>query len=639
MRYLILLLGFLFLAEPAGAQSDSRNTFIFDAPLRPRYELDRHLERLDDSSCALRYEDIAANPDISNRFAHRPVKTRNQRGYCGWLRFSFRNNTGRSIYYMLGIPAYDISELYEAGKNPSQQRLYGGSMPFHAKLIEGRSHIFPLVLEGGEQRTFYLRVKTDGFMPQNWFRLTLEHERIYLTDWYFFGFYLGILLLLICISFGLAAIFRDPHYLVLSLPLIGMLLWFGDMNGDLHLMLNTPLSWRKYGHTYFTSVFLPVSTILFPAYYTTLRRKMPWAFYTLHAFVLIVIGFTAGEIVSHRSTPYHSLVLLSMYIFLFFVIGSLALKGDRGARSYFLFGLPFFLTGVYWLVSNVYAVKAPIANLMLMQIGSLLSSLIIGYELFNRVTLTIRDRINALHENRRLIEGQNLALEEKVAARTLELKAEQEKSDRILRNILPAEVAAELKEKGSASARLFEHVSVLFTDFVNFTKAGEKMSPQELVDELHECFKAFDEIIARHGMEKIKTIGDAYLAVAGLPIPNAHHACTAADVAIEIQRFMRKRRAAIGSETFEVRIGIHSGPVVAGIVGVMKFAYDIWGDTVNTAARMEQNSEPGRINISQATYDLIKKDFECSYRGEIAAKHKGALRMYFVEEKSVPVLS
>jgi class 3 adenylate cyclase len=139
-------------------------------------------------------------------------------------------------------------------------------------------------------------------------------------------------------------------------------------------------------------------------------------------------------------------------------------------------------------------------------------------------------------------------------------------------------------------------------------------------------------------MEKIKTIGDAYLAVSGLPMPNAHHASTAVSVAIEIQRFMRKRRAAKGSDTFEVRVGIHSGPVVAGIVGVMKFAYDIWGDTVNTAARMEQNSEPGRINISQATFDLIKKDFDCSYRGEIAAKHKGALKMYFVEEKPVQVV-
>lgn len=210
---------------------------------------------------------------------------------------------------------------------------------------------------------------------------------------------------------------------------------------------------------------------------------------------------------------------------------------------------------------------------------------------------------------------------------------ERRKSEKLLLNILPSDVAAELKQKGVIKARHFDHVTVLFTDFVNFTTASEKMSPQALIDELHTCFKAFDEITAKYGIEKIKTIGDAYLAVSGLPIANAAHAENMVKAAIEINAFMRERLARPGTGTFAMRIGLHSGSVVAGVVGMRKFAYDIWGDTVNTAARMEQNSEAGRINISAATYELVKDKFDCTYRGEIAAKNKGSMKMYFVNSK------
>jgi adenylate cyclase len=210
------------------------------------------------------------------------------------------------------------------------------------------------------------------------------------------------------------------------------------------------------------------------------------------------------------------------------------------------------------------------------------------------------------------------------------LTIEKKKSDDLLLNILPSEVAEELKVSGNSEARQFEEVTVLFTDFVNFTTTAQLLSPKELVQELHHCFKAFDEITGKYHIEKIKTIGDAYLAVAGLPIADSKHAINVVLAALEIREFISARKQELGNRTFDIRIGIHSGPVVAGIVGVKKFAYDIWGDTVNTAARMEQNSEPGGINISEATYRLIKDEFEFSYRGEISAKNKGALRMYFV---------
>jgi len=210
------------------------------------------------------------------------------------------------------------------------------------------------------------------------------------------------------------------------------------------------------------------------------------------------------------------------------------------------------------------------------------------------------------------------------------IQAEKLKSDNLLLNILPAAVAGELKEAGSAVARQFDAVTVLFTDFVNFTQISENLSPQDLVSELHLNFKAFDEIMERHGLEKIKTIGDAYMAVSGLPQTNPNHAQAAARAALDIQEFVRQRQKALDYD-FQIRIGLHSGPVVAGIVGVKKFAYDIWGDTVNTAARMESSGEAGKINMSGVTYGLLEGAFACVYRGKISAKNKGEVDMYFLD--------
>lgn len=228
-------------------------------------------------------------------------------------------------------------------------------------------------------------------------------------------------------------------------------------------------------------------------------------------------------------------------------------------------------------------------------------------------------------EKKEMLENQNTELERKVAERTNQLTIEKQKSDDLLLNILPEEIATELKRNGQSAARQYNNVTVLFTDFVNFTGISEQMSPTELVAEIHQNFTAFDAIGEKHGLEKIKTIGDAYLAVCGLPNETSDHAQRVVKAALEINAFMKQNRG-----KFQIRIGIHSGPVVAGIVGVKKYAYDIWGDTVNTAARMEQSGEAGKINVSAATYELVKREFECIYRGKINAKNKGEVDMWFI---------
>ena len=215
------------------------------------------------------------------------------------------------------------------------------------------------------------------------------------------------------------------------------------------------------------------------------------------------------------------------------------------------------------------------------------------------------------------------------------VQKERERSDELLHNILPEEVADELKAKGSVEARAFDPVTVLFTDFKGFTMMAEKLSAQELVAEIDHCFKGLDAIVEKHRLEKIKTIGDAYMAAAGLPDPNGASARDMVMAALEMTDLIAQRRTERlnnGQPAFEMRVGMHTGPVIAGVVGVKKFAYDIWGDTVNTASRMESSGEPGRVNISAVTYALVMDvpGLRFEARGQIEAKNKGVMEMYFV---------
>lgn len=222
-----------------------------------------------------------------------------------------------------------------------------------------------------------------------------------------------------------------------------------------------------------------------------------------------------------------------------------------------------------------------------------------------------------------------------------QVEEEQEKTEGLLLNILPAEVADELKATGVAEAREFDAVTILFSDFQNFTEISAGMTPQELVSELNVCFNAFDAIMESYHLEKVKTIGDAYMAASGLPQEQDSQPVDMIFAALDMQRFLARHREIRDEErrpSFVMRVGIHTGPVVAGIVGVKKFQYDIWGDTVNTASRMESSGVVGQVNISEATYELVKDEPRLSFtpRGSIEVKGKGELKMFFVRNIANP---
>lgn len=221
----------------------------------------------------------------------------------------------------------------------------------------------------------------------------------------------------------------------------------------------------------------------------------------------------------------------------------------------------------------------------------------------------------------------------KIQGQQLLIAAEKEKSDQLLLNILPVQVAEELKEKGHSRPKSYDAVSVVFTDFSGFTMISEQLSPAELIEKLDAIFLEFDLIVERNGLQRIKTIGDAYMCACGLPELDAEHALKAVQAALEMRDFIQRfnEELAAGLPKWNIRIGVHSGPVVAGVVGIRKFAYDIWGDTVNTASRMESSGEVGKVNVSGTTHQLVKGQFHAEHRGKIYAKNKGEIDMYFVE--------
>jgi len=239
-----------------------------------------------------------------------------------------------------------------------------------------------------------------------------------------------------------------------------------------------------------------------------------------------------------------------------------------------------------------------------------------------------------IKQRERIYKKREEELQQKVDERTIELRAEKERSDELLLNILPLETAEELKKKGYASVQQYDRVSVLFTDFVGFTNITEGITHQELVKSLDEHFRMFDEVMDKYGIEKIKTIGDAYMAAGGIPTRTITNPLSVVAAGLEmVHRLaeLNRTKELKGEKAWQLRLGIHTGSVISGVVGKNKFAFDIWGDAVNTAARMESSGEVMKVNVSGSTYELIKEYFECSPRGKIKAKNKGEIEMYFVD--------
>jgi len=368
-------------------------------------------------------------------------------------------------------------------------------------------------------------------------------------------------------------------------------------------------------------------------------KNLPWGHRWLQVMMVLLC---AGPLIGapfiglelrRAGFVWNTVISLTVFVSAIIMAVICLLRGFRPARAY-LAGNSFFCAGVClygfgilglvpwhpWLRNT--AVIGIVFQVMFFSLG-------IADRMARLRRRLAEEEIERIRFQQELVAANNRELAERVEAQTAELRREKEETERLLYNILPRAVATELRTTGRNTPRRHEEVSVLFADLVDFTVTVGTIPPRKLVDELNAIFSAFDDIVARHGLEKIKTIGDAYFAVAGLPEPLPRHAVACVRCALEMTAFIeeRNRHSAL---KWPMRIGIHSGGVVAGVVGKSKFTYDIWGDAVNIAARIESAAEPGRVNLSAYTYDLVRHDFDCQYRGKIEIKGKGRIDMYHV---------
>ena len=315
-------------------------------------------------------------------------------------------------------------------------------------------------------------------------------------------------------------------------------------------------------------------------------------------------------------------------------VTALAVRRGHAGSALVLGGLVLFGLAVLYNALRVFGwVPEQEYSTYTMNFGILAAALGLSLFIARNYALTAQRLVAEEREKQALIAAQKDRLEIEVRERTKELAAEKTESENLLHNILPREIAAELKQKGASTPRRFEEVTILFSDFSGFTSTVSAIPAHRLIRELDDIFRGFDEIMDREGLEKIKTIGDAYMAAGGLSGSSSgsgsDHArrCVRAALAMQEAIKVRNEQAAI---KWHMRIGLHAGPLVAGVVGKRKFTFDVFGDTVNLASRMETSATPGEINLSAYTYDLVRDEFDCEYRGKLEIKGKGALDLYTV---------
>lgn len=616
--------------------------------------LDPSLDRIDLSSSAwvledpggkLTLEDVQ-NPKTGSQFQPGLLKS-NISASAYWLRFKLQNSLSDPMSWTFDTGNRTLQEIDLFVQNADgsyQHQTAGSTRPFAERRLPTASFAFPIHLASNRSADVYLRVRSTGYLkvmvaPRLWqpvaYGIRAGQEK---TQWLV---YVGMAIAMGLFNLLLYFSIRDVNYLYYVMSLLSIVWVVSSAQGGYgsafeYLWPNSPL----FEQTAWTASIMATSTFpsLFILRFSGFKKSMPrmHKVLTLCALVLaIVIGcqigittlqipgtarvlqlfFLAGQI------PF--VLLLSLAIF-----GLIALtrSGNRQALFICIAWSPIILAGVLVTALNLLGKDYPQSMPMW---ASAFELILMSLALVDRLYQERREKARA---QLALVEGLQQSereLEGKVAQRTQELHHEQTRTKDLLHNMLPVEIAEELSSTGSTKPARHESTTILFTDFSGFTQAVSTMPADRMVAELNEIFAAFDDITDECGVEKIKTIGDAYMAAAGLPKPCGDHAQRCVRAGLRMVDFLEQRNQRAPFK-WQVRVGIHSGPVVAGVVGKRKYAFDIWGDSVNVASRMESSGEAGRVNVSAYTYDLIQSDFACEYRGKVDAKGKGSVDMYFV---------
>lgn len=569
-----------------------------------------------------------------------------------WLRFNVKSDQ-ENVFLEMAAPLLEELDLYELQGDSSEEIFRGGFLnSFHNRQIALENWLFDLDLKPGETKTFYAKTRS-GFPYMIPITISSRDKYVEANQLHnlFWGLYLGVMVFAFLYNMFIFFSLRERAYFYYITYIVFSVIFYLGLQGYMYQFV-----WPDAAQmNAYLPIFICLTNIvitLFAFRFLRITKKQKVSFYWGYTIIVIfaILAFTSFFL------PYPIVTglaqMFSMVASIYFIyVGISAWIRKVPTAKYFLiaWGLFLILVMTYILtINNV--LPSTFFTTHCIFIGHMTEVLLLSFALADRINwLKVENEakqaeiIRQLEENKRIQTKANQELEQKVKERTAEVVEQRneavkqrERSDELLLNILPEETAEELKSTGKAKAHMVKSATVMFTDIRDFSHFTEKLSTEDLVDELHHCFSAFDEIISRHNIEKIKTIGDSYMAASGIPTENPNHAKDMIEAALEIREFMtnlKAQREKEGRVPFEMRIGIHTGPLVSGVVGVKKFAYDIWGRTVNIASRMESTGEVGKINISAATYKLIKDEYNCTSRGKIEAKGVGEIEMYFVEGK------
>ncbi|HPG12806.1 MAG TPA: adenylate/guanylate cyclase domain-containing protein [Chitinophagaceae bacterium] len=612
----------------------------------PYQRIGKFVYYLPDPERKLRFEDINTTTQ-KTRFIKSEQESNNlgNKDMAVWNYFQVCKTTNEE--WLLEIESYNIdtAELYYPDTLTGEYKkvVSGRFLPFTTKKYKSNSFVFDLPIRKNDTATIYLKI--DTYYMQ--YPLSVSTKLAYIEEAHqrdlLAGIYYGLVIVFMFYNFFVFLNVKDKDYLYYVVYIFFNAIFIGQLKGfnaelfgdNFHFLWN-----YAPGVIGLTSM---VSFIFTRRILETKKRVPRWDRIILYFFypnyILIMVLSVAGQnLYASLLNQFSGLLAL---VFLFTLSIKVYKGGFRPAR-YYIFGSFFYFIGVLiFTIKGMNLLPFSFITNNAIEIGSTLQMIIFSFVIGDRLKIfkvekerAQDDLVKSLQENEKLILGQKKMLEIKVKERTQELEEEKERSESLLLNILPEETAQELKEKGFSEPRLYDSVTVLFTDFKDFTKISEHLSPRELVQEIDICFRAFDDIVAKYNVEKIKTIGDSYMAAGGLPVENDSHPEDVVKAGTAMLRFINehnKKRIEKHLIPMDIRIGIHTGSVIAGIVGTKKFAYDIWGDTVNTASRMESSGEPGKINISGTTYERVKELFSFTHRGKIAAKNKGMIDMYFLD--------
>lgn len=567
-----------------------------------------------------------------------------------WLRFSVKSPSEQQVFVEFAAPLMEELELYEV-RGDSLVRLFSGGFeqPFANRPIISENWLFSVDTDTSA-KIIYVKGRS-GFPFQVPITITAKDKFVESNQMHnlFWGVYMGVMLFALLYNFFIFLSVRERIYFYYILYIIGSVAFYLGLQGFSYMFLwpNQP------GMNQYLPILICLTNIvitLFAFSFLQITRKHRVAFYWGWS---LIVGFALIAVVNLVG-PYPIAAglaqMLSMVAAIYFIYAGVngLVRKVPTARFYLLAWTLFLVFVIIFLLTINDVIVSNFFTTHCIFIGHMTEVLLLSFALADRINRLKeenarkqREIIKQLEENERIQLVANLELEQKVQDRTAEVVEqrnvavmERERSDELLLNILPEETAEELKATGKANAKLINHVTVMFTDIKDFTRIAEGLSPHELVADINEIFSGFDKIIGKYNVEKIKTIGDSYMAVGGLPTPNDTHAVDIVNAAIEIEEFIRvliEKKKNEGKEPLEIRLGIHTGPVVAGVVGVKKFAYDIWGNTVNIASRMENSGQIGKINISETTYELVKHKFVCTPRGKMEAKNMAPMEMFFVE--------